>query len=71
MKDLSFGIEGLVKKGNPRKIVSTIKYIFARDLNIGPRELRRMSLSEVLELLDLWKREQKETEKQMKKGRRR
>ena len=66
-------IENLMKFGdnNPHKIVTTIKYIFARDLHITPYELKRMPLNEVLALLELWKKEQKENEKQMKKARRR
>jgi len=66
MQVIDQDIERLKGGGTPN-VVATIKYIFARDLHIGPRELRTMPLIEVLTLLKMWKKEQKETERRMRR----
>jgi len=62
-------IEELMKEGDndPDKIVGNIMYILMRDLHLGYREIKRMPLSDILELVKRWNKEQKETEKMMKK----
>jgi hypothetical protein len=65
-------IEDLIQKGdnNPNKIVGNLMYILMRDLHLGYREIKKMPLCDILELIKRWNKEQKETEKEMKKTRR-
>jgi hypothetical protein len=63
-------IESLVGGGmgrSPKQIVDTLKYIFARDLHITPRELKKMPLCDVISLFKLWNKQRKKEEKDMKK----
>lgn len=58
------------KKGNdPNKIVGDLMYVLMRDLHLGYREIKRMPLCDILGLIERWNKEQKETEKAMKKKR--
>jgi hypothetical protein len=58
------------KKGNdPNQIVGDLMYVLMRDLHLGYRDIKRMPLCDILELTKRWSKEQKETEKQMKKKR--
>jgi len=54
-----------------KKIVSNIMYVLMRDLNQDYRTIKKMPLCDVIELIKLWNKEQKEIEKEMKKCKRR
>jgi len=56
------------KKRNPNKIVGDLMYILMRDLHLSYRDIKRMPLCDILELVKRWNKEQKETEKAMKKN---
>lgn len=63
-------IEELVqgKITEPEELIGDIKYILMRDLHLGYREIKKMPLCEVLELLKRWNKQKKEEEKAIKKN---
>ena len=69
-QQFSHPIEHLVHKGNKKDIIGNIFYNLMTNCHLGYRDILCMPIPMAVQLLNNMKKEQKDMEKQMKKGKR-
>jgi len=64
-------VQEVINRNKTKDLIGDIMYIMMRDLHLSYREIKKMPLCDLLNLLDRWNKEQKETKKMLDKSKRR